>query len=71
MSENRSSRTLADSFKSEDLYLFMVQLEDAYYSMLREKLNKNEEDIILLRNIYNSITEIKSILRERKFLVEL
>lgn len=71
MSENRSGRTLADSFKSEDLYSFMVQLEDAYYSMLREKSNKNEEDIILLHNIHNSIMEIKSILKERKFLVEL
>lgn len=71
MVEKRLDKTSVDKFKSEDLYSFMVQLEDAYYSMLREKPDKNEDDIILMHNLYNSIMEIKSILKERKFLVEL
>lgn len=71
MSEKRSSRASAENFRSEDLYSFMVQLEDVYYSILREKPDKSEEDIVLLHNIYNSIMEIKKILKERKFLVEL
>ncbi len=75
MVETRMGKIFSDKItselSSEDLYSFMVQLEDAYTCMVREKETKNEEDLILLNNIYNSIVKIKGILKERQFPVEL
>ncbi|WXG41338.1 MAG: hypothetical protein WED07_11330 [Candidatus Freyarchaeum deiterrae] len=75
MAENRFGKIFSDKLSSklssEDLYSFMVQLEDAYICMVREKETKNEEDLLLLNNIYNSIMEIRDILKQRHFPVEL
>ena len=66
MSDKRLHRISVNNLSPEDLCFLMVQLEDAYCSMLREKDSKNEDDLVLLNNIYHSIVEIKNILRERK-----
>ena len=66
MSDKRLHRISVNNLSPEDLCSLMEQLEDAYCSMLREKDSKNEDDLVLLNNIYHSIVEIKNILRERK-----
>ena len=50
----------------EDLLDFFRELEDVYASYLREKEDKAIRDLLLLNEIYNSMTEIKRILRVRK-----
>ncbi len=51
---------------NEDLLHFFRELEDVYNSYLREKENKTVRDLLLLNEIYNSMVEIKRVLRVRK-----
>lgn len=58
----KDNRKISD----EDLLDFFRELEDVYASYLREKEDKAIRDLLLLNEIYNSMTEIKRILRVRK-----
>ena len=50
----------------EDLLDFFRELEEVYSSYLREKEEKAVRDLLLLNEIYNSMVEIKRIIRIRK-----
>ena len=50
----------------EDLLDFFRELEEVYSSYLREKEEKAMRDLLLLNEIYNSMVEIKRIIRIRK-----
>nr|MDO8080184.1 hypothetical protein [Candidatus Freyarchaeota archaeon] len=50
----------------EDLLDFFRGLKGVYASYLREKEEKEIRDLLLLNEIYNSMVEIKRILRIRK-----
>ncbi len=67
MSKKRPSKIFEHNFTSEDLSSFIEQLESAYFSMLWEKDSKNEEDLDLLYNLYQSISKIKDILKRKGF----
>ncbi|MFB0561508.1 MAG: hypothetical protein ACETWM_09890 [Candidatus Lokiarchaeia archaeon] len=58
----KDNRKISD----EDLLDFFRELEDVYATYLREKEDKAIRDLLLLNEIYNSMTEIKRILRVRK-----
>lgn len=51
---------------NEDLLDFCRELENVYESYLREKEKKEVRDLLLLNELYNSMMEIKRILRIRK-----
>lgn len=67
MSQKRSRKIFEHNFTSEDLSSFVEQLESAYCSMLWEKDGKNEEDLDLLYNLYQSISKIKDMLKRKGF----
>ena len=50
----------------EDLLDFFRELEEVYSSYLREKEEKAVRDLLLLNEIYNSMVEIKRIIRIRR-----
>ncbi len=50
----------------KDFVDFFRELEDIYGTCLREKEKKAVRDLLLLNEIYNSMMEIKRVLRVRK-----
>ncbi|MGQ9722250.1 MAG: hypothetical protein ACUVXA_13120 [Candidatus Jordarchaeum sp.] len=63
---HKNNRKISD----EDLIDFVKELEDVYDSYLREKEDKAVRDLLLLNEIYNSMVEIKRVLRVRKVEVQ-
>lgn len=55
-----------EKISNEDLLDFCKELENVYEAYLREKEKKEVRDLLLLNELYNSMMEIKRILRIRK-----
>ncbi len=55
-----------EKISDEDLLDFCKELENVYEAYLREKEEKEVRDLLLLNELYNSMMEIKRILRIRK-----
>lgn len=55
-----------EKISDEDLLDFCKELENVYETYLREKEEKEVRDLLLLNELYNSMMEIKRILRIRK-----
>ena len=55
-----------EKISNEDLLDFCKELEKVYEAYLREKEKKEVRDLLLLNELYNSMMEIKRILRIRK-----
>ncbi|MHA1580508.1 MAG: hypothetical protein ACTSUQ_12900 [Candidatus Freyarchaeota archaeon] len=55
-----------EKISDEDLLDFFRELEEVYSSYLRGKEEKAVRDLLILNEIYNSMVEIKRIIRIRR-----